>query len=127
MSSRAGGRQTMSELKLRRLVEHNQRLREDLARPRVRVSEASASLIRYCKTTKDHLCHRDLHRFLRCGVLWAVQRTRMGNKMLEGARAVQSSDPCAPRPPVLSSPPYPGNSATHPPDSPPSPRLTSDL
>ncbi|KAF8077671.1 G-protein gamma subunit [Lyophyllum atratum] len=55
MSSRAGGRQTMSDLKLRRLVEHNQRLREDLARPRVRVSEASASLIRYCKTTKDHL------------------------------------------------------------------------
>lgn len=60
----------MSELKLRRLLEHNQRLREDLARPRVRVSEASAryvlppslplvspalSLIRYCKTTKDHL------------------------------------------------------------------------
>ena len=65
----------MSELKLRRVIEHNQRLREDLARPRVRVSEASArcvvmpveqaeiltldlcdrSLIRYCKTTKDHL------------------------------------------------------------------------
>jgi len=45
----------MSDLKLRRLVEHNQRLREDLARPRVKVSEASASLIRYCKTTKDHL------------------------------------------------------------------------
>lgn len=62
----------MSELKLRRLTEHNQRLREDLSRPRVRVSEASsryvyyvfdcipgteymASLIRYCKTTKDHL------------------------------------------------------------------------
>ncbi|KAJ6597173.1 G-protein gamma subunit [Mycena vulgaris] len=55
MSSRAGGRQAMSELKLRRVIEHNQRLREDLARPRVRVSEASASLIRYCKTTKDHL------------------------------------------------------------------------
>lgn len=32
----------MSELKLRRLVEHNQRLRDDLARPRMRVSEASA-------------------------------------------------------------------------------------
>ncbi|KAF7322492.1 G-protein gamma subunit [Mycena chlorophos] len=65
-------KQSMSELKLRRLTEHNQRLREDLARPRVRVSEASArlvlfrtslfrsayltlSLIRYCKTTKDHL------------------------------------------------------------------------
>ncbi|KAF9014062.1 G-protein gamma subunit [Cyathus striatus] len=55
MSSRAGGRQNLSELKLRRILEHNQRLREDLARPRVKVSEASASLIRYCKATKDHL------------------------------------------------------------------------
>ncbi|VDB97590.1 unnamed protein product [Peniophora sp. CBMAI 1063] len=54
MSSRAH-KQSMSELKLRRLTEHNQRLRDDLARPRIRVSEASASLIRYCKTTKDHL------------------------------------------------------------------------
>jgi len=54
MSSRPH-KQSMSELKLRRLTEHNQRLREDLARPRVRVSEASASLIRYCKETKDHL------------------------------------------------------------------------
>ena len=35
-------KQSMSELKLRRLTEHNQRLREDLARPRIRVSEASA-------------------------------------------------------------------------------------
>jgi guanine nucleotide-binding protein subunit gamma, fungi len=35
----------MSELKLRRLTEHNQRLREDLARPRVRVSEASAKYV----------------------------------------------------------------------------------
>ena len=48
-------KQSMSELKLRRLVEHNQRLREDLSRPRIKVSEASASLIRYCKTTTDHL------------------------------------------------------------------------
>ena len=72
----------MSELKLRRLMEHNQRLREDLTRPRVKVSEASArcvlsplspsspfiltlihplnppSLIRYCKQTKDHLVRR---------------------------------------------------------------------
>ena len=32
----------MSELKLRRLNEHIQRLRDDLARPRIRVSEASA-------------------------------------------------------------------------------------
>ncbi|TEB25946.1 guanine nucleotide-binding protein subunit gamma [Coprinellus micaceus] len=55
MSSRTGGRQSMSELKLRRLLEHNQRLREDLARPRVKISEASASLIAYCRNTKDHL------------------------------------------------------------------------
>lgn len=77
MSSR-GGRQSMSELRYRRLLEHNQRLREDLARPRVRVSEASArsvmtlspdtlsspiriySLIRHCKTTEDHLVRTTL-------------------------------------------------------------------
>ena len=35
----------MSELRLRRVLEHNQRLREDLARPRVRVSEASAKWV----------------------------------------------------------------------------------
>ena len=35
-------KQSMTELKLRRLTEHNQRLREDLDRPRVRISEASA-------------------------------------------------------------------------------------
>jgi guanine nucleotide-binding protein subunit gamma len=34
-------KQSMAELKLRRLTEHNHRLREDLARPRIRVSEAS--------------------------------------------------------------------------------------
>lgn len=34
-------KQSMSELKLRRLEEHNQRLREDLNRPRIKVSEAS--------------------------------------------------------------------------------------
>lgn len=70
-------KQSMSELKLRRVTEHNARLREDLARPRIRVSEAASryasspvssfsfsnrinistfcSLIRYCRTTKDHL------------------------------------------------------------------------
>ena len=35
----------MSELKLRRLLEHNQRLRDDLARPRIKVSEASARYV----------------------------------------------------------------------------------
>jgi guanine nucleotide-binding protein subunit gamma len=37
------GKQSMSELKLRRLTEHNIRLQEDLDRPRVRVSEAADS------------------------------------------------------------------------------------
>ncbi|KAF9077104.1 guanine nucleotide binding protein gamma subunit [Rhodocollybia butyracea] len=64
MSTRTGGRQAMSELKLRRLLEHNARLKDDLARPRVRVSEASASLIRYCKTTKDHLASW----YILCGI-----------------------------------------------------------
>lgn len=46
MSSRVP-KQSMSELKLRRLSEHNQRLREDLARPRIRVSEASKRYVFY--------------------------------------------------------------------------------
>lgn len=37
------GKQSMSELKLRRLTEHNLRLKEDLDRPRVRISEAAQS------------------------------------------------------------------------------------
>ncbi|KAL8702385.1 MAG: hypothetical protein Q9201_004451 [Fulgogasparrea decipioides] len=46
---RAGGdvknkKQSMADLKLRRLNELNSRLREDLERPRIRVSEASMSL-----------------------------------------------------------------------------------
>ena len=45
---RAGGdvknkKQSMADLKLRRLNELNSRLREDLERPRIRVSEASMS------------------------------------------------------------------------------------
>ena len=40
-------KQSMSELKLRRLVEHNQRLMEDLSRPRINVSEASARCVFY--------------------------------------------------------------------------------
>ena len=45
MSSVRPHKQSMSELKLRRLVEHNQRLMEDLARPRINVSEASARCV----------------------------------------------------------------------------------
>ncbi|KAL9933687.1 hypothetical protein V8E36_007345 [Tilletia maclaganii] len=48
-------KQSMSELKLRRITEQNARLKNDLERPRVRVSEASASLIQHCKTTRDYL------------------------------------------------------------------------
>lgn len=35
----------MAELKLRRLTEHNARLREDLDRTRVKVSEAAARFV----------------------------------------------------------------------------------
>ncbi|KAK6355226.1 hypothetical protein TWF696_004340 [Orbilia brochopaga] len=46
---------SMQELKLRRLTELNARLREDLERPRVKVSEACQSMINYTKTTKDFM------------------------------------------------------------------------
>jgi len=48
-------KQSMADLKLRRLNELNLRLREDLDRPRIKVSEASMSLITYCNTTKDFM------------------------------------------------------------------------
>lgn len=48
-------KQTMAELKLRRLTELNIRLREDLDRPRVKVSDACQSMINYTKTTKDFM------------------------------------------------------------------------
>ncbi|KAI0034502.1 guanine nucleotide-binding protein subunit gamma [Vararia minispora EC-137] len=56
MSTR-GNTQKLSiyDLKLRRLLEHNQRLKDDLSRPRLHISEASTALIRYCKMTKDYL------------------------------------------------------------------------
>ncbi|MCJ1374720.1 hypothetical protein MMC20_005952 [Loxospora ochrophaea] len=57
---RAGGdgkskKQSMADLKLRRLNELNMRLKEDLDRPRIKVSEASMSLIQYTNTTKDFM------------------------------------------------------------------------
>ena len=48
-------KQSMSEIKLRRLTELNTRLREDLDRPRIKVSEACESLIAYTKTSKDYM------------------------------------------------------------------------
>ncbi|KAL7424664.1 Guanine nucleotide-binding protein subunit gamma [Cryptotrichosporon argae] len=54
MSTRTN-KATMQELKLRRLLENNHRLREELARPRVMVSIASLNLINYTRQTKDPL------------------------------------------------------------------------
>ncbi|MCJ1243095.1 Guanine nucleotide-binding protein subunit gamma [Trapelia coarctata] len=48
-------KQSMADLKLRRLNELNMRLKEDLERPRIKVSEASMSLIQYCNTTRDFM------------------------------------------------------------------------
>ncbi|KAI8915853.1 G-protein gamma-like domain-containing protein [Gorgonomyces haynaldii] len=45
----------MSELKLRKLMEHTQRLKEQLDLPRIKVSEAGATLISYVNSTKDPL------------------------------------------------------------------------
>ncbi|KAI9882714.1 MAG: Guanine nucleotide-binding protein subunit gamma [Watsoniomyces obsoletus] len=60
---RAGGdpvhirnkKQSMADLKLRRLTELNLRLREDLDRPRVKLSEAAMGLITYTNQTKDFM------------------------------------------------------------------------
>ncbi|RMD42615.1 hypothetical protein DV735_g2500, partial [Chaetothyriales sp. CBS 134920] len=48
-------KQSMADLKLRRLQELNSRLKEDLDRPRVKVAEASISLINYCNQTRDYM------------------------------------------------------------------------
>jgi len=60
---RAGGdptqiknkKQSMADLKLRRLTELNNRLREDLDRPRIAVSEAAKNLISYTTNTRDFM------------------------------------------------------------------------
>ncbi|WVO24316.1 uncharacterized protein IAS62_005680 [Cryptococcus decagattii] len=55
MSMGTTNQATMTELKLRRLMEHNHRLREELTRLRVTISVASMNLINYCRATKDPL------------------------------------------------------------------------
>ncbi|ORY99492.1 G-protein gamma-like domain-containing protein [Lobosporangium transversale] len=45
----------MSDLKLRRFLEQNQRLKEQLDMNRIPVSEASQSLIKFVTSTKDSL------------------------------------------------------------------------
>ncbi|KAL2753575.1 hypothetical protein ACRALDRAFT_2036900 [Sodiomyces alcalophilus JCM 7366] len=48
-------KQSMADLKLRRLTELNNRLREDLERERIPVSTASKSIISYCNSTRDYM------------------------------------------------------------------------
>ncbi|ORY03595.1 hypothetical protein K493DRAFT_206761 [Basidiobolus meristosporus CBS 931.73] len=45
----------MSEQKLRKMMEYNQRLKEQLELPREPVSQASRMLIKYVSTTRDYL------------------------------------------------------------------------
>ncbi|KAK9473204.1 GGL domain-containing protein [Dipodascopsis tothii] len=48
-------KQSMAELKLKRLNDLTVRLKEDYNRPRVKVSEACQSIIHYTKNTKDFM------------------------------------------------------------------------
>jgi guanine nucleotide-binding protein subunit gamma len=48
-------KQSMADLKLRRLTELNTRLREDLERERIPVSQAAKSIINYTNSTKDFM------------------------------------------------------------------------
>ncbi|KAH8880697.1 hypothetical protein GQ53DRAFT_754819 [Thozetella sp. PMI_491] len=48
-------KQSMADLKLRRLTELNTRLREDLDRERIPVSQAARSIIAYCNSTRDYM------------------------------------------------------------------------
>ncbi|KAI8594518.1 G-protein gamma subunit [Dissophora ornata] len=51
----AGGTSGVSEVKLKRFLEHNQRLKEQLEMQRISGSEASESLIKFVTSTKDSL------------------------------------------------------------------------
>ncbi|KAI8372161.1 Guanine nucleotide-binding protein subunit gamma [Choanephora cucurbitarum] len=44
---------TVSETKLRKILELNEKLKQQLDTPRIPVSEASRSLIEYCQSTSD--------------------------------------------------------------------------
>ncbi|RYP77998.1 hypothetical protein DL771_000857 [Monosporascus sp. 5C6A] len=48
-------KQSMADLKLRRLTELNNRLREDLERERIPVSQAANTIIAYCNSTRDYM------------------------------------------------------------------------
>ncbi|KAJ2787005.1 Guanine nucleotide-binding protein subunit gamma [Coemansia interrupta] len=46
---------TVLDHKLRKIIEHNNRMKEQLELPRIPVSQASESLISYTQNTKDYL------------------------------------------------------------------------
>ncbi|KAG9238154.1 BcGG1, heterotrimeric Ggamma subunit [Amylocarpus encephaloides] len=48
-------KQSMADLKLRRLTELNNRLREDLDRERIPITQAAKSIISYTNSTKDFM------------------------------------------------------------------------
>ncbi|KAF9115704.1 hypothetical protein BGX27_006810 [Mortierella sp. AM989] len=50
-----GATSGVSDVKLKRFLEHNQRLKEQLEMRRISVSEASQSLIKFVTSTKDSL------------------------------------------------------------------------
>ncbi|CAM0142027.1 hypothetical protein VKS41_004268 [Umbelopsis sp. WA50703] len=47
--------QNLSENKLKRIIDYNTRLKEQLDIPRVKVSQASEDLISYCQNNRDPL------------------------------------------------------------------------
>lgn len=76
---RAGGdvknkKQSMADLKLRRLNELNMRLKEDLERPRIKVSEAAMGYAHICPTAVrvadrvvEHAIHENTNAYSRAG------------------------------------------------------------
>ncbi|KAF5330459.1 hypothetical protein D9619_005395 [Psilocybe cf. subviscida] len=95
MSARTGGRQSMSELKLRRLIEHNQRLREDLARPRVKVSEASSRLMAPPLPAVSSVTAEPpkITSYHPCGARSPEQRIRTDSKAQENVAQCSSLEP----------------------------------
>ncbi|KAG2182847.1 hypothetical protein INT44_005828 [Umbelopsis vinacea] len=54
-TSTARRTQNLSEAKLKRIIEYNERQKQQLDIPRIAVSEASKGLISYCKEVHDPL------------------------------------------------------------------------
>ncbi|KAI4247697.1 MAG: hypothetical protein L6R40_001283 [Gallowayella cf. fulva] len=114
---RAGGdvknkKQSMADLKLRRLNELNSRLKEDLERPRIKVSEASMSCVPPlhpppARSIATPLEYQRLHGALSLGTGESTQRLRIPCERVHPCREQGSSpsqvdkreDPYAPQQP----------------------------